>query len=50
MKKQNLRIGVRISNKLRKEMEIAVSSGKFSSISELIRKAVKKILKEGFCI
>lgn len=45
-RKMNTRIGVRIPQKLRKQMEKAIRAGKFQNLSDLIREAVEKLLGE----
>ena len=45
MKELNTRIGLRISEKLRNELDTAVELDKFGSRSDLIRKSIVKFLK-----
>ena len=47
MKKQNLRITIRIERKLRQQINTALKEGRASSISELVRKSIAFFLKEG---
>jgi Arc/MetJ-type ribon-helix-helix transcriptional regulator len=41
----NTRLGIRISRKLRKELDDAVKSGQFKNISDLLRQALEKFLE-----
>ena len=42
----NTRLGIRVSKKLRIELDQAVKSGQFKSISGLIRRLVEEYLKK----
>jgi metal-responsive CopG/Arc/MetJ family transcriptional regulator len=44
--KMNTRIGIRVSKELRAELDQAVKSGQFKSISGLIRRLVEDYLKK----
>jgi hypothetical protein len=46
MKKQNLRITIRIEKKLRIQIDKALKEGKSSSISALVRKSIILFLRE----
>jgi Arc/MetJ-type ribon-helix-helix transcriptional regulator len=43
----NLRLGVRIPEKLRKRMQQAIDSGKGNNLSGITRTALEKFLDEG---
>lgn len=47
MKKQNLRITIRIERKLRQQINKALKEGRASNMSALVRKAIALFLKEG---
>ncbi len=47
MKKQNLRITIRIEKKLRQQINKALKEGRASSLSALVRKALEFFFKEG---
>ncbi|MCW4003696.1 MAG: hypothetical protein NWE95_07280 [Candidatus Bathyarchaeota archaeon] len=47
MKKQNLRITIRIERGLRQQINKALKEGRAGSISALVRKSIAFFLKEG---